>query len=380
MYVEVDGNEAKLYGTIWGGDGPYVTDILNSFFKGKTDVTVRLHTPGGSVIDGNLIFNTLAKTSANVHIIVDGIAASMGSILILAGNKVSIADNAYVMIHAPSGDVRGNAKDLQKVARLLTSMEKNFVSKYAAKTGKSEEEVAAWLDGDNWFSAEEAKAEGLVDEIIPSVLNENFADMAMGEYNLVALADNFKTFDEKRNNPESLIDNEDDKGDTPPNTQTNNLNTMSKLNAASLTLLGLKEDATEAEIQAKLADQQKRLSDAEAKNVELEASIETQRKTQVDALVNGALASGKILAADKEHYTELATANFELASKTIDKLPAKPSLSGMANQKGKSTTVEGREKWTFQDWSKQDTKGLLEMKSNDPEAYKALAEKSGVKL
>lgn len=379
MYVEVDGNEAKLYGTIWGGDGPYVSNILNSFFKGKTDVTVRLHTPGGSVIDGNLIYNTLAKSKANVHIVIDGIAASMGSILILAGNKVSIADNAYVMIHAPSGDVRGNAKELQKVARLLASMEKNFISKYAAKTGKTEEEVAAWLDGDNWFSAEEALAEGLVDEIIPSVIDQSFADMAIGDYNLVALADNFKSFDEKRNAPITDNDQNDD-GGTPPNTQTNNSNTMSKLNAESLTLLGLKEDATEAQIQAALADQRKKLSDAEAKNVQLEASIAQNNKARVEALVSSAVASGKILAVDKEHYTQLAEANYELASKTIEKLPAKPSINGSVQPTAKGLTTEGRESWTFQQWAKEDTKGLLELKSNDPEAYKALAEKSGVKL
>lgn len=378
MYVEVEGNEAKLYGTIWGGDGPYVTNILNSFFKGKTDVTVRLHTPGGSVIDGNLIFNTLSKAKANVHVIIDGIAASMGSILILAGNKVSIADNAFVMIHAPSGDVRGNAKDLLKVAKLLQSMEKNFLAKYAAKTGKTEDEVSAWLDGDNWFSAEEALSEGLVDEIIPAVLNDSFAEMAMGEYNLVALADNFKAFDEKRN--QITPEKKDVKEATPPNKQTNNLNTMSKLNAESLTLLGLKEDATEAQISAALANQQKRLSDAEAKNVTLEASIADQNKTRIEALVSSAVASGKILAVDKEHYEKLATADFDLASKTIDKLPGKPSLSGSAHQESKSLTVEGREKWTFHDWRKQDTKGLLEMKVKDPEAYKALAEKSGVSL
>lgn len=358
MWAQIDGSEIKLYGRIWSGDGQYIASDIAPVLKNNTDVTVRLHTPGGSVMDANLIYNALIGSKANIHIIIDGLAASMGSILMLAGKTVSIAENAFIMVHAPSGGIDGNAKDFENAAKLLRSIESNFLKKYATKTGKTEAELIAWMQGDNWFSADEALAEGLVNSIIDPVL-ENMDVNAYSEFNMVALAKEFDQYD-KKPSPTSQVNK-------PPKIETD-----MKLNAKSLEVLGVSEGATDEQInQAIEANHTKRLA--------AEQKLKDQNKVQIDALINGAVKEGRILASEKEEFEELATANFELASKTIAKMPVKTSLNGALKPDAKET-VDGREKWTFKDWSKNDTAALLAMKKEDPEAYKALAEKSGIKL
>ncbi len=361
MFLQAEGNEVKLYGTIWSGDGQYIVNELAPILKKNTDVTVRLHTPGGSVFDGNLIFNALAQSKSNIHIVIDGLAASMGSILMLAGKKVSIAENAFIMIHAPSGGAQGGAKDFTNIAKLLTSLESNFIKKYVAKTGKTQEEISAWMQGDNWFSADEALSAGLVDEIIDPVI-ENLDITAYTEFNMVALAKAFEPYDVKAE-------------ETTPQSKKvtiSKTNTKMKLNAKSLEVLGVSADATEEQINAAIEASHLKTRDAEAK-------LEKHRNDQVEALVSTAVAEGKILASEKDEYKELAVANFELASKTLAKLsPKKSVIASLSTEGRQSTEITGREKWTFQEWSKQDTKGLLEMKANEPDAYKELCDKSGV--
>ena len=242
MWAQIEGNEVKLYGRIYNGDGQFVVSDLNSFLKKNTEATVRIHTPGGSVFDGNLIFNTLANSKSNIHIIIDGLAASMGSILILAGKKVSMAENAFIMIHEPSGGIEGNAKAFESGAKLLRSIESNFIKKFVAKTKKEEDDVKAWMDGDNWFSADEALENGLIDEIIEPVI-ENLTIQAYTKYNFEAVYETFKDFDKK---PESTIEN----SNSQTNSQTPNHNKKMKLNSKNLEILNLVEGANENDINA----------------------------------------------------------------------------------------------------------------------------------
>ena len=76
-----------------------------------------------------------------------------------------MAENDFVMVHAPSSYLNGNAEDLEKAAKLLRAMEDNFISAYSKRTGKKEEDLREWMQGENWFSAKEALAEKLIDGI-----------------------------------------------------------------------------------------------------------------------------------------------------------------------------------------------------------------------
>ncbi|HRO75784.1 MAG TPA: ATP-dependent Clp protease proteolytic subunit, partial [Crocinitomicaceae bacterium] len=230
MYFTSEENIGKLYGTIWSGDGQWIANDLQAFLKGKSEATIHLHTPGGSVFDGNLIYNVLKASKTKVNIVIDGLAASMGSILMLAGSTVTMAENSFVMIHAPSGVVEGSANDMKNAATLLASLENQFVKKYVAKTGKTEQEVKQWLNGDNWFSADDAVSAGLVDGITNAVL-EGVDLSAVLKMDTKALSDNF---DKQFLN--QVVNNK-------------NNDTM-KLNAQSKAVLGVSDDATDEQVNA----------------------------------------------------------------------------------------------------------------------------------
>lgn len=133
------------------------------------DITVRINSPGGSVFDGFAIFNLLRARKDKVACHVIGLAASMASIIMLAGKSTTAAANATIMIHKPSGAAWGESDDMREMADLLDKLEGTLVNTYAAKTGKKEKEIEAAMAATTWFTADEAHAWGLVDEITEAV-------------------------------------------------------------------------------------------------------------------------------------------------------------------------------------------------------------------
>jgi ATP-dependent protease ClpP protease subunit len=154
--------ELKFYGNIGGGGiSPveFSDNILRLENAGTKELTIHMHSYGGSVFDGNVIYNALLQNKMKVKIIVDGIAASMASIILLAADEVEVAENGFIMIHRPFVSVsNGDSEELLQTAKLLKDMEKEFARCYARKTGRSEKEfISTWLDGkDHWLNADEA--------------------------------------------------------------------------------------------------------------------------------------------------------------------------------------------------------------------------------
>jgi len=132
-------------------------------------ITVRINSPGGSVFDGYAIFNALKARAANVTTRIEGLAASMASVIALAGSKVTAAANSIVMIHNPWSGVSGDSEDLRKMADLLDKLTGQLVGIYAAKTGLPEADVRAAMDAETWFTGAEAKEWGLVDEVTDEI-------------------------------------------------------------------------------------------------------------------------------------------------------------------------------------------------------------------
>lgn len=132
-------------------------------------ITVRINSPGGSVFDGYAIFNALKSRAASVTTRIEGLAASMASVIALAGSKVTAAANSIVMIHNPWSGVSGDSDDLRKMADLLDKLTGQLVGIYAAKTGLPEADVRAAMDAETWFTGAEAKEWGLVDEVTDEI-------------------------------------------------------------------------------------------------------------------------------------------------------------------------------------------------------------------
>jgi ATP-dependent Clp endopeptidase proteolytic subunit ClpP len=162
--------EIYIYDAIglWGiGAKQFAKDLKD--LGNVSQITLRINSPGGSVFDGTAIYNLLKEHSANIDTYIDGIAASMGSVIALAGNTVNIADNAYFMIHNPSGVAIGEAKDMEKTKQLLETITTTMANLYAARTGMSDDEVRAAMDAETWYVGQEAVDAGFADATTEAV-------------------------------------------------------------------------------------------------------------------------------------------------------------------------------------------------------------------
>jgi ATP-dependent Clp endopeptidase proteolytic subunit ClpP len=131
-------------------------------------LTVYLDTPGGDIFAGLTIANFLAgRPNVTTHAI--GMAASMGAIILQAGSKRIMAENAYTMLHDPIGWAAGNSEEFRDYADWLDRLGGTLAKTVAARTGNDLKTVSAWMtSAETWFDAEQAKAANLVDEIAPS--------------------------------------------------------------------------------------------------------------------------------------------------------------------------------------------------------------------
>ena len=163
--VEGDSSaEVSIYDAIGGHDvnAKQFVDELKGI--NAETINLRINSPGGSVIDGNAIFNAIQRHPAKVVTHIDGLAASMASVIAMAGDEVRMADNALLMIHNPWTFSMGDADELRADAELLDKMSASILNAY----GRSQYEAAEikdLMDAETWFTAQEAFDAGLVDHI-----------------------------------------------------------------------------------------------------------------------------------------------------------------------------------------------------------------------
>lgn len=134
----------------------------------KRDVQLFINSPGGSVIDGLGIYDTMQYVAPDVATICTGLAASMGAVLLAAGakGKRSALFHSHVMIHQPMGGAQGQVSDIEISYKLIKKMQKSLYEILSHHTGQPYEKVEEDCDRDNWMSSAEAAAYGLVDEVL----------------------------------------------------------------------------------------------------------------------------------------------------------------------------------------------------------------------
>ena len=132
------------------------------------DINFYINSPGGSVTSGFAIYDTMQYIKCDVSTICVGLAASMGAFLLAGGTKGKrmALPNAEIMIHQPSGGARGQATEIQIVAENILKTKKKLNEMLAANTGKPIEVIEKDTDRDNYMSAEEALAYGIIDKVI----------------------------------------------------------------------------------------------------------------------------------------------------------------------------------------------------------------------
>ena len=145
-------------------------------------ITVRLNTPGGDVFDGLAIHNSLKAHGAAIHVKVDGLAASIGSIIAMAGSTITMGESAFLMIHNPWALVIGNAKDMREMADTLDKIGGSLAGVYASRKNVTKDQAQAWMDAETWFTADEAVAAGLADAVEAQPTAENRAAFDLSGY------------------------------------------------------------------------------------------------------------------------------------------------------------------------------------------------------
>ena len=128
-------------------------------------IHVRINSPGGSVMDGMAIYNLLKTKNAKIITHIDGIAASISSVIAMAGDEVIAGEGTYLMIHPPWSIIGGTAEDLRKEADVLDKVFGQISGIYQSKTGMSAEDVEAMMRAETWLTGDEAMAKKLVSRV-----------------------------------------------------------------------------------------------------------------------------------------------------------------------------------------------------------------------
>lgn len=150
----------------FGGISPKkFSDELKKLGKGVDTLYVRINSAGGSVFDGVSIYNQLKRHSARKIVDIDGVAASIASLIAMSGDEIRIAKNAYMMIHKPWTMVMGDADELLKTAELLEKIEDTILQTYIDRSKADADVLKNMMKGETWLTAEEAIEHGLADQI-----------------------------------------------------------------------------------------------------------------------------------------------------------------------------------------------------------------------
>ena len=159
--------EASVY--LYGPIGPYsdwgeisASDVAEALDKvgSAGTLNVYLNSPGGAVDEGLAIYANIKRFKAKKVIWVDGLAASIASIVAMAGDEINMAFNSRMMIHDPWWVCVGNARDMRATADLLDKRRDDLLGTYVAKTKGDRNTIASWMEAETWFSADEAVRHG----------------------------------------------------------------------------------------------------------------------------------------------------------------------------------------------------------------------------
>jgi len=162
--------EISIYEEIGMGGVTPASFISQLTALGKIPITVRINSLGGSVFDGLAIYNLLRDHVGGVTIKIDGVAASMASVVAMAGTRVIMSESALMMIHNPASEVAGEASDLRNMAQVLDQVKNSLVAAYHRKTKMAPNKIAMMMDAETWMSAPEALALGFIDAVEKSAV------------------------------------------------------------------------------------------------------------------------------------------------------------------------------------------------------------------
>lgn len=311
---KLDKNTAEilLYGYI-GSDKVNADAFVKELKQLETQyqtINLRINSGGGSIFEGLAIFNAIGQSSCAIDAYIDGLCASMASVLILRCRKIYMSKVAMLMTHRPSGAAIGNPDQLRSTADMLEGLEETVCSIYAERTGLSIEDVKKKFMGtsDNWLTAEDALECKLIDGIYDAPKAAALPPATMrAEQDLVNYFTNsFNHFNMKQ----------------------------FTLSANLMATLGLTADSDQSAAEAVIANMAAKAAKVDSLSAELATAKETIEGFEANAvnvkaekLVDTAIAARKIVAGDREKYLRLAKADFEGTESLVNDLKPYMSIS-----------------------------------------------------
>lgn len=323
--------------------------------SGVRDAHVFIDSEGGSVLEARRIAQALRKFPGRITGEGGAAVLSAATYLGLKLDEFRVRKDTAYMIHKPQASVVGNEDELKAELKALGDITNDYRSLYAAKAGKSEDEVEAiWSKGDKWYTGAEAVAEGFVDGLVEEG-DEDEAEQDDDLYSEEAVARIAACGCPKDKLPKA-------RAAIKPSEM--------KIEAMRA-LLGMPESATEAEVMARVEALRKENDRHVAASVAL-------RQAEVKGILDKAIAEKRLTEAHRASYEAKFTASFDATKAEVEALAAAPSVAKEVRESGAAGaaagTPKGREAWTFAMWAEKDEKGLRAMMAQEPERFTALYE------
>ncbi|GGF22320.1 ATP-dependent Clp protease proteolytic subunit [Hymenobacter cavernae] len=343
------------------------TFLSNLERSGARSCTIRLNSPGGSWLAGQTMRARILASKLTVTTVNEGLVGSACTLVFAAGNVRQAQAHAKFMMHQISGQVDGQIKEIKKVLAAQEALNRSTAEMYVAVSTKSVEEWEQMMEAETWLSAQEAKAIAFCTEVLPAKVGLVAPDASMSGTEL------HKFY-------MSLIPK-----------QTEEMKLEEVRNALGKAGVKLADNATEADVLAAIEKLQNKASEPVAAPKSEETELERLKRelqelkdsrandtaNQIEQLVNSAISSGKITATQKDTYTSLLKADFTNTSKILGDMPGRTSVAQRTNLIASTTGADSRNDWDFDKWSKEDERGLLDMKRNNPDKYQNLV--AGIK-
>ncbi|OSZ79280.1 hypothetical protein CAP35_13790 [Chitinophagaceae bacterium IBVUCB1] len=406
-WYEQDKNTAviKFYANIewWYNNASSFTALFEALDAKYATIIIRCHCYGGNVFEGNAIYNCIGAAQANVIWRIEGICASMGSIIMLSCGEIEMCENGILMIHEPSGGAYGNEKDLQGAAKMLGIMKKNAAKSYAQKMGIAAADFSAeYFDGyDHWLSAEDALELGLITRVIPSVVKDvkkpPIPEEAEAQgvpadiqniYSQYGALASMKVEGEQAYKEGMQIKKPNARataqGKTKPNIEMNKKELIARFG-----LTGVDENTPDEQIYAAIEAKGKPAPAAPAAPATAPQSAQPAdaNEQQAEALLTSVEAiTGKAFDAEqRKSLLEIGKAGGVSAMQAAMKLMVPAASAAPAGAKvpqaitytkpGASSSASGsedRKDWTYDTWAKKDPRGLEKMEKEELEKYNTL--------
>ncbi len=351
--------DIRIYGYIsdWSdASGNTVADLLAKHEGKFKNLNIYVNSNGGSVTEGIAIFNILKRSSFSINIYVDGVAASMASVLLqLPGANRYMAKYTRLMMHSVSGGAHGSAAELRSTADMIESFENDLIDIVSERTGVKAADVRTkWFNGkDNWLTPQEALDAKLIDGIVDGKVKEEPKNLS------------------------NVNDTIDFYGNQITNFFNANNDTMDL--TAIINALQMQAGSTPEQIAAQVtkvvnenATFKKDKKTLEDRNTVLEDAAKDAREKEVKDLIDDAVKTKKITEAQRPVYEALAKSDFTNAKAALDAIAPVKNLRDIPGGGTETGIPENRKGWTFQDWQKKDGKGLQNLKETNKEAFDTL--------